>query len=272
MLKNTILFFFFTIIAANKLFAQAEAIVNEGELGVSAGVAHYFGDINPNIGLKKPDKSFGLFFRKQYGNYISIRLHGNYSHIGYSDYRNSNPELQRRNLSFESDITSLSLRGDFNFFKFKPGSRNYRFTPFVSIGAGAFWFNPYTYIPGEDTRIELQPLTTEGVGYGKIDLIVPVGFGIKYNITKNINIGAEFTHYYTNSDYLDDVSKTYISASTFSPGSKGLLLFDRSDPADPYGIPGKNRGTSYKRKDTYVTGEITVAISFSSYKCPTYYK
>jgi hypothetical protein len=103
-----------------------------------------------------------------------------------------------------------------------------------------------------------------------MELIIPIGFGIKYNITKNINIGAELNHYYTNTDYLDDVSKTYINPSTFPPGSKGLILFDRSDPIDPYGTLNKARGTAYKRKDTYVTGEITLSISFSSYKCPTY--
>lgn len=271
MLKNTIFLFIF-IVVTEKLFAQAEAIVHEGELGASAGFAHYFGDINPNIGLKSPNRSFGLFYRKQYGNYISLRLHGQSAHVGYSDYRNSDPELRRRNLSFESDIYSLSLRGDFNFFKFKPGSRNYRFTPYVSAGVGGLWFNPYTYLPFVDGKIKLAELTTEGVGYPLNAVIVPVGVGIKYNIHKNINIGFELTHYYTFTDYLDDVSTTYIDVSSFAPGTKQYLLIDRSDPSDPYGAPvGKNRGTSYYRKDTYVSAEFTVAISFSSYKCPTYY-
>jgi hypothetical protein len=270
MLKNTIFIFIF-IVVAEKLHAQAEAIVHEGEFGASAGFAHYFGDINPNIGLKSPNRSFGLFYRKQYGNYISLRLHGQAAHVGYSDYRNNDPELRRRNLSFESDIYSLSLRGDFNFFKFKPGSRNYRFTPYVSVGAGVFWYNPYTYLPTEKDPIFLRDLTTEKQGYDPLDLIVPVGIGVKYNIHKNINIGFELTHYYTGTDYLDDVSKTYVNSSSFPAGSKGYLLFDRSDPANPYGLPaGKSRGTN-KGSDTYVSAEFTIAISFSSYKCPTYY-
>jgi hypothetical protein len=266
MLKNTIFVFIFVIVA-EKLFAQPEAIVHEGELGASAGFAHYFGDINPNIGLQATKWSYGLFYRKQYGDYISLRLHGQAAHVGYSDYRNSDPELKRRNLSFASDIYSLSLRGDFNFFKFKPGFRNYRFTPFVSIGAGAFWFEPYTYLIPANKPIRLPRQRTENESYGPSAFIVPVGIGVKYNIYKNINIGFELTHYYTDTDFLDDVGGTYLNTSTIDKSSERYLLIDRSDPSNPYGVPGKKRMTS-GRKDTYVSAEFTLAISFSSYKCP----
>ena len=42
-----------------------ESFVHQGEVGVSVGAAHYFGDLNPNIKVNRPKIAAGLFFRKQ---------------------------------------------------------------------------------------------------------------------------------------------------------------------------------------------------------------
>jgi len=51
-----------------------ESFVHQGEVGVSVGAAHYFGDLNPNIKINRPKLAAGLFFRKQINNYIGVRL------------------------------------------------------------------------------------------------------------------------------------------------------------------------------------------------------
>ena len=65
--------------------AQNEAIVQEGEIGISAGAAHYFGDLNNLSAINRPKPTLGIFFRKQFGNYVAIRLAGHYAEMGYSD-------------------------------------------------------------------------------------------------------------------------------------------------------------------------------------------
>ena len=85
--------------------AQYESVVMEGELGISLGGAHYFGDLNTKAKLNRPKLAFGAFFRKQFGNYIGVRVSGNYARIGYSDIYNTHNDYQkRRNLSFNSNI------------------------------------------------------------------------------------------------------------------------------------------------------------------------
>ncbi|MEO5948112.1 MAG: hypothetical protein ABIP79_14940, partial [Chitinophagaceae bacterium] len=80
---------------------------------------------------------------------------------------------------------------------------------------------------------------------------------------------------FTNTDYLDDVSKTYVDPSVFPPNpdgspSNGLLLSDRSyELGTPIGIPGRQRGNS-KQKDQFVTAMFHVTFNLQSYKCPTY--
>ena len=68
-----------------------EPYVHQGEVGVSIGLGHYFGDLNPNSAINRPKVAAGIFFRKQITNYIGIRLSGDYVQLGYSDVYSSNP-------------------------------------------------------------------------------------------------------------------------------------------------------------------------------------
>ena len=95
------------------------AIVQEGEFGVGLGAAHYFGDLNTRAHLNRPKPAATLFFRKNFGNYIALRVGGTFAQLGYSDiYNDHNETMRRRNLSFNTNIWELGLQGDFNFYRF----------------------------------------------------------------------------------------------------------------------------------------------------------
>jgi hypothetical protein len=259
-----------------------EANVLNGEYGVAVGAAHYFGDINTRARLNRPKIAASLLFRKQFGKYIALRLQGTYAKVGYSDVYSENEVQKLRNLSFNSDIFELAVLGDFNFFRFIPGERNYRFTPFVSLGLGFFTYDPYAYLG--DEKYFLRPLGTEGQGsalypdlepYSTMAFVFPLGVGIKYNLTPRTNLTFEISHRFTTTDYLDDVSTTYAGAAAFEPlptgePSPAFLLQDRSYELTnrPIGIAGRQRGIS-TAKDQYVTAMIGVTFNITSYKCPT---
>src|SRR5215469_4611642 len=146
-----------------KAAAQEQAITQEGELGISAGVAQYFGDLNPNPRFNTPNLAVSGFFRKNVNNYVAIRVAASYAFLAYSDRLNSyNEFMYRRNLSFNTNIWELAVQGDFNFFKYIPGSETHRFTPYVTFGIGLFNYNPYTYYQGQ--KVYLRQLGTEGQG------------------------------------------------------------------------------------------------------------
>ncbi|HZI00469.1 MAG TPA: DUF6089 family protein, partial [Flavisolibacter sp.] len=95
------------------LLAQREAFVQEGEFGISLGAGHYFGDLNTKARLNRPKLAAGLFFRKNFGNYIAMRVAGNFAQLGYSDtYNTHNENMLRRNLSFNTNIWELALMGE----------------------------------------------------------------------------------------------------------------------------------------------------------------
>lgn len=282
-MKKLFLVFFIAgfLLNVTRVTAQ-DAVVQEGEFGIGVGAGHYFGDLNTRARLNRAKLGGTIFFRKNLGNYIAIRIGASFAQLGYSDRFNShNKYMFNRNLSFNTKVWELALQGDFNFFRFMPGEPEYSFTPYITFGAGIFNYDPYAYLRGE--KIFLRPLNTEGQGnalypdrkpYTSMALCFPFGGGIKYALNDRFNIALEVLHRFTNTDYLDDVSTTYVDPSIFTPNPDGstsnaLLLSDRSyELGTPIGIPGRQRGNS-KQKDQYITAMIHLTFNLQSYKCPT---
>lgn len=279
MLKKTI-FLFCLVLGLSKAHSQLlEPYVHQGEVGFSIGLAHYFGDLNPNFSLNRPKTAAGIFFRKQVSNYIGVRIAGDYAMLGYSDVYSNNPVQQARNLSFNTNVWELSVSGDFNFFEFHPGFEGYRFTPYVGLGIGVFSFDPYAYLNGE--KYFLRPLGTEGQGsaqypnlkpYSPIAMSIPLTFGVKYALNERTNIFGEISYRITSTDYLDDVSGLY-APDAFPPlpdgsPSPAYLLQDRSyETGIAIGTKGKQRGNSLQ-KDAFATLKVGISFNLSSYRCP----
>lgn len=259
-----------------ELWAQPQATVYDGEIGITAGMAHYFGDLNNRAGLNRPKMAVGAFYRKQVGHYIGVRLGFHYAQLGYSDVYSKNDFQQKRNLSFNTSVWEVALQGDFNFFRFEPGNPDYMFTPYVTMGIGVFGYDPYAYLDGE--KHYLRPLGTEGQGssfyperqtYGNTAFCFPLGMGIKYNMNPSLNFSFEVSYRFTGTDYLDDVSTTYAGPAVFEPQSTAYFLQDRSNEVGtPIGVAGRQRGFS-SQKDQYIFIEAGLAIALSSYRCPT---
>jgi len=277
-------FLLLTVITLSSLFvsAQREAVVQEGEFGVGIGLGHYFGDLNTRAHLNRPKFAATAFFRKNFGNYIALRAGASFAQLGYSDiYNTHNSYMLQRNLSFNSNVWELAVQGDFNFFRFMPGEPGYNFTPYITFGVGVFNYDPFAMLQGQ--KYYLRPLNTEGQGttqypdrkpYGSMAFCIPFGAGLKYCINDRINVGFEIVHRVTGTDYLDDVSTTYVDPSIFptlpdgSPSPAGLL-HDRSyELGEPIGKPGRQRGVS-TQKDQFATAIFYISFNLQSYKCPS---
>ena len=192
------------------------AVAQNLELGVSAGMSTYAGDLAPDkpteyLQLLHP--AAGAFLRLNVAPPVSFRLGFNVAKVSADDALN---EVHAgRQLSFESNITEVYLTGEWNIFNWYPGSGNLRISPYAFAGVNVFHFNPRTL--HEDQWIDLQPLGTEGQGlegydekYRLTQYGVPIGFGLKFTINERWTIGGEIGARKLFTDYLDDVSSTVV--------------------------------------------------------------
>jgi hypothetical protein len=256
-----------------------QSFVHQAEFGIGAGAAHYFGDLNPTAAVNRPKANAGVFFRKQFNNYMSVRLSGEYALLGYADQYSNNTVQQRRNLSFNSHVWEAAVSFDFNFFTFQPGFEDFRFTPYVGVGVGAFSYDPYAFL--DNQKYFLRPLGTEGQGssayptfktYAPIAVSVPLTLGVKYALSEQFNVFAELMYRFTNTDYLDDVSGVYAPDAfpTLPDGSPSpaFLLQDRSyETGNPIGIKGRQRGNTLQT-DVFAGLKLGISFNLQTYKCP----
>jgi len=229
----------------------------------------------------------GIYFGATYKNAVALRLEANFGRVSAYDSVLSNVPLTdiararyNRNLSFRSNITEIALVAELHpLFAFVDWTTKEfdppRFSPYVLFGVGFFNFNPQANL--NNRWVDLPPLSTEGQGFPeypsrqpyKLNAIsFPVGAGVKYDLSPTFNLRAEFMYRPTNTDYLDDVSKTYIDEQAFINNlaganlSNALALHDRQRGEYlPQSEPGKKRGNT-KDKDQYFSFNLKIGMLF----------
>ncbi|MBN8782366.1 MAG: hypothetical protein J0G98_04810 [Terrimonas ferruginea] len=254
------------------------------ELGGSVGAMNAFTDLGGNKGigknfvkdfnLKNTRPSFGLYALATYREAIGVRLEGTFGSVQAYDSilkKDGKSTFGRyeRNLSFRSRITDVQLSFEIHplFFKMYSEDEAPFFSPYLVAGVGYFAFNPQAQLNGK--WYDLQPLRTEGQGFAQYpdrkpyklsQINIPVGVGLRYELTPSIYTRLEVVHRFLFTDYLDDVSTTYIDPNAFylnlppNLASIAEQMHNRNIPGSGYqtGGPGDQRGDS-KDKDSYFT-------------------
>ena len=255
--------------------ALGQSYYTMAEYGLAIGESQYFGDLNNNYGLKTLHPSYGVYWRYHLNQFIAVKIVTNITQVGYNDNLNKNPYEKERNLNFETDIYEGMLQAEFNFFRFATGDPEHRFTPYLTGGIGAIYYNPYTYYAG--VKYYLQPLGTEGQNagysgrqYGNYSPCFPIGVGFKMWLVGGVNLSIEIADRLTTTSYMDDVSSTYVGIDKFKSNSIASILQDRSGEIagnSVLGRAGKQRGNT-SRKDQYIIGLFSLSWHFKSYHCP----
>ena len=263
------------------------------EIGGSVGIMNCLTDLGGKKGIGKKfvkDLNFGntqfagsVYLSAIYKNAIAVRLEGTFGQVKaydsiLKDVKTTTYGRYERNLSFRSTISefmiAVELHPIFMFKHFDEFTETPRYSPYLTAGVGFFSFNPQAKLLNK--WVDLQPLSTEGQGFAEYpnrnpyklqQINIPVGAGVKYEISPTLNIRAECVYRILTTDYLDDVSTTYVDANLYSnyfTGTKltnALLLNDRQYELDPTHITfdGDQRGNS-KNNDAYFTFNLKVGL------------
>ncbi len=250
------------------LFAQ------NAEIGLQFGTSGYSGDITPTsnyLSTGENHASLGIFGRVDLNRFLAARASFTYGKISGSDANAESQGLRNRNLSFQSRILELAVVGEINPLGTNSLGRNLK--PYLYGGIALFHFDPEAVYDGR--LIELQPLGTEGQGmngfgdrYRLTQISIPLGAGIRYQITERINLGFDVGIRKTFTDYLDDVSGSYVNYNDLLDGNGVLAaaLGNRQGELGEGNEPvivetGAQRGNDAK-KDWYYTAGVTLSYQF----------
>ena len=271
------------------------------EFGLIGGFSHYNGDlVKTTFESRAMKPSFGLITRYSPQQRLTIRLSAQYGQIeGRDDWYEDRSEA--RNLSFESDLWDFTGALEYNFKTLDRRAKS-GVIPYVYTGFSVFKFNPkaeFNYDPSgqmaayltpgvygeladrDGEMVELQPLGTEGQGttefndrkrYALTQVAIPVGAGFKFKLSHNWIVGVDYGMRFTFTDYMDDVSETYVDPQrlTAQYGPMSAAMADRSEVLHDE-LLNNRRGDP---DDNDIYGIFGVTIMYRIYgnrpSCPTF--
>lgn len=291
-----LLFFILLTMTSFKIGNSQSVIVgNEKtrvEVGINIGPSFFLGDLGGHRGegrrfikdlnLPLTEIMAGAFITFYPNEWLGVRAAAQYGKISGDDATittNGSAEMMRkqRNLDFRSNIAEAYLAAEvFPLMFLNKNNEEYkpRLRPYGVIGAGYLHFNPQgslTDANGKKTWYYLRPLHTEGQGFAEYpkrkeyslsQINIPMGLGMKYYISDRFNISLEILLRKSFTDYIDDVSTSYINPSLFSkylsPENAAIArrISDKMsaivDPSLSRNAPGGMRGNRHQN-DSYFT-------------------
>lgn len=275
-----------------------EAEQNTTEFGFTVGPMVFLGDLGGHAGkgttfikdynMNTTKLAFGAFYAAYPAQYLGFRFSLNYGSIEGSDGdikpAGGDEETRLgRGLDFRSKIIEGSVMAELYptvLLEDDPDDVAGRLRPYGVLGLGLFHFNPQGSYrdpnTGDTYWVDLQPLHTEGQGfpeypdrknYKLTQLNIPMGVGIKYFLSDNVNLSFEIIHRKTFTDYIDDVSTRYIDPSLFykylSPTQAAIAVAMSNKSTGGYSnksyTTGDKRGDP-SQNDAYFTAQFKLGI------------
>ncbi|HOY32322.1 MAG TPA: DUF6089 family protein [Bacteroidales bacterium] len=232
---------------------------------IAVGASNFLGDLGGlnkigsetfslrdfDIQAVRPSVMVGYIYR--FAEHFAWRSSFDYIWLSGNDKWTLETFRHNRNLNFRTSTYGLSSSIVF-LYEIKQKGRKYNlrgvrawrnltYTPYIQAGIGGLYFNSKGKYDG--SWHSLKPLCTEGQTlvptrkeYSSFQATVPLGVGLRIKISKEWEIGLEYSQWLTFTDYLDDVSTTYFDENALLQ-SKGQLAVSMANPAidDTPGMP-----------------------------------
>jgi hypothetical protein len=203
---------------------MSNIMAQDSEYGFFIGGAYYIGDLNSEH-FSQQNWAVGGIYRHHFKNErVVFRLNCIYGHVQADDKKSGLQNQINRNLSFRSSVLEIGPLFEVNFFPYKLGQTRTdqeKFgTPYFFGGITYLNMNPKAQLKDSEGNFygewqELQPLATEGKKqYSLSQISMPVGIGVKLNLSQSVAMSFEYGIRKTFTDYLDDVSGQYAANLT----------------------------------------------------------
>lgn len=206
-----LLFSISLLFTASSLFSQQIRSEKYLEIGLTAGITNYSGDLaERTIQMSEGGVGAGVFARYHLSNPIALKAQLLAVKIRGTDANASTVELKERSLKFSSKLFGFSIMGEWNFMDIHSSRLEddgvIRVVPYLALGLGAVFSEPtVSYYGPPDAYSQNVPYGIPERGLKKQSIVFPFSLGARSLITKKITVGIEGGFHAAASDYLDGV-------------------------------------------------------------------
>ena len=175
------------------------------EIGFEAGLFNFTGDLSRDYNLKSQRPAFSVSFKSNISQSTSLRYGISGGMLSGNDQLSDDPFNQIRNESFEVYLLEAFAVLEFYFLDYKSKHALIHWTPYLSLGLGAFT------ILGEKAREK---------DFFPVQPAIPMGIGIKYQLSPKFDLGIEASARATFFDQIDGISGSDDSNKDYDYGNK----------------------------------------------------
>jgi hypothetical protein len=209
-------FLFFIVLFLNRSVLNAQMQSKGIEAGVGLGAYVYQGDLTPeSLGSFRTMKpGIHLFGSKILNANLSLRINLAIAGLKGDESKYSTPEYrQQRNFNFKTGLFELSGLGVWDIRGNNYNRTKGSFSPYIFSGAGLSfvnirpdWSNMNTTVFNTESEVQAGLTIDAQKRLQHIIPFVPVGLGIRYEISDRLAMNAETGYRFVFTDYLDGFS------------------------------------------------------------------
>lgn len=178
------------------------------EGGALLGISKMGGDLgDPQIqSTSDLNLAYGFMARRYFHTNMAFRLNLLHSRLSASD--DDQPDLSQRGFSTQTPVTEFSIDFELDILghrRNKNKDSRFNISPYVLLGMGFAFTNPKTTFgdaDGENGDILLDEITA----FSSTRFALPIGAGLRINVSRRMAFAVEVSSRATFSDYLDGVS------------------------------------------------------------------
>lgn len=176
------------------------------EAGIFLGVSNYQGELAPSpIAASETRLAIGGIYRLLYEKHVAVKASATWTRLSGSDRNRPDFYQGDRDWKMKNSLIELAVHAEWHPFSTNRYDENglfkRQYSPFLSLGLGAVFSDIDLDVPSDERYKIPEPkaITTF--------LVVPISAGIRFDITEDFLLAAEFGSRATFSDYLDGISE-----------------------------------------------------------------
>lgn len=194
-------------LAGSVFFARPAYGQVTSELGAGLGGMAYRGEVSPRYRLLNNRPAGTVFYKRDMSTAMVLRAGLTLGALYAADaqvQRSGNvvPIAAQRQATYNAFLTELLIGVDYNFLDYYDFKRRTRWTPYLFTGLAGYYAS---------TRTRFRSETDEqaaGDAITHISVALPIGLGIKYALSRELNLLVEAGGRRTFGDGLDNLSET----------------------------------------------------------------